>query len=132
MLFRSAIGNGRYEGSVTGLVPGDYTFTAKASGGGKEYGADRGRFTIGEMNVEFLETKMNRSLLEQIAYRTGGTFAPVGAAGSPGAMAGGRSFAPREIVQARELELWNSQLLAGAILALLAMEWFLRKKSGMV
>ena len=127
------IGNGRYEGSVTGLAEGDYTFTAKATGGGKEYGTDAGKFSVGQMNVEFLETKMNKELLEQIAYRTGGTFAPLaGAHGGAGKAATGPSFTAREIVKASEVELWNWQYLAGAIILLFALEWFLRKKSGMV
>jgi hypothetical protein len=129
----TAVGNGRYEGSVTGLGEGEYTFTGHAATGGKEYGVDRGKFTVGQMNVEYLETKMNKTLLEQIAYRTGGAFTPIGAAdGGPGKSASGATFAPREIVQAREVELWNWQVLAGMIIALFALEWFLRKKSGMI
>jgi hypothetical protein len=129
----TAVGNGRYEGSVTGLPEGDYTYAAKATGGGTEYGADRGKFSVGQMNVEFLETKMNKPLLEQIAYRTGGTFTPAaGASGGPAKAAAGASFTPKEIVQAHELELWNWQYLAGAIIALLALEWLLRKQSGMI
>ncbi len=127
------IGNGRYEGSVTGLAEGDYTFAAKAAGGAKEYGTDAGKFSVGQMNVEFLETKMNKDLLEQIAYRTGGTFASIASArGGPAAAAAGPAFTAKEIVKASELELWNWQYLAGAIVLLFAIEWFLRKKSGMV
>jgi hypothetical protein len=129
----TAVGNGRYEGSVTGLSEGEYTFTGHAASGGKEYGTDRGKFTVGQMNVEYLETKMNKTLLEQIAYRTGGAFTAIGAADAgPGKAASGATFAPREIVQAREVELWNWQVLAGVIIALFALEWFLRKKSGMI
>jgi hypothetical protein len=127
------IGNGRYEGSVTGLGEGEYAFTAKATGGAKEYGTDAGKFSVGQMNVEFLETKMNKELLEQIAYRTGGTFTPLaGATGGAARAAAGPAFTAREIVRATELELWNWQYLAGAIILCLAFEWFLRKKSGMV
>lgn len=129
----TAIGSGRYEGSVTGLAEGDYTFAAKAASGGKEHGADRGKFSVGQMNVEYLETKMNTSLLEQIAYRTGGRYAPIaGASGGAGPAAGGGEFTAKEIVQTYEVELWNWQYLAGAIIALLALEWLLRKQSGMI
>jgi hypothetical protein len=128
------VGNGRYEGSVTGLAEGEYAYSAKASAAGKEYGSDAGKFSVGQMNVEFLETKMNKDLLEQIAYRTGGTFATLAGAppGGAGAAAAGASFTSREIVRASEVELWNWQYLAGAIVLLFALEWFLRKKSGMV
>ena len=84
------------------------------------------------MNVEFLETKMNRQLLEQLAYRTGGTFAPIAASAGPGAAASGKTYTAKEIVRSSEVELWNWQYLAGGIIFLLALEWLLRKQSGMV
>ena len=132
-LSMTAIGNGRYEGSVTGLGEGEYTYAAAAAGAAKEYGTDKGKFSVGQMNVEFLETKMNKALLEQIAFRTGGAFAPLAAVeGSVGNVARGEAFTAREIATATEVELWNWQYLAGAIIALLALEWLLRKQSGMV
>ena len=127
------IGNGRYEGSLGNIGEGDYTFTAKASVGGRLLGEDKGRFAVGQMNVEFLETKMNKPLLEQIAYRTGGKFYNVSEAGRMSADLGRDvKLSPKEIVQTSEIELWNWKYLAGAIILLLGIEWFLRKRSGML
>jgi hypothetical protein len=128
----NAIGHGRYEGTISGVREGDYTFTAKATGAGKYYGTDKGKFSVGQMNVEYLETKMNRQLLEQIAHRTGGKFYMLGATGDLAKDIAGVKLTPKEVVQAGEIELWNWKYVAVAIIALFAIEWFLRKRSGMI
>ncbi len=128
-----AIGDGRYEGSLDGAGEGDYLFTAKASGDGRMIGVDKGRFSVGQMNVEFLETKMNKSLLEQIAYRTGGKYYDIGKVDVLGADIGRDvKFTPKEIVRTSEIELWNWKYIAAIIVLLLGIEWFLRKRSGML
>ncbi|MDI6767100.1 MAG: hypothetical protein QME52_09790 [Bacteroidota bacterium] len=128
-----AVGNGRYEGSIDGLNEGDYTFTAKAATDGRSFGEEKGRFSVGQMNVEFLETKMNKTLLEQIAYRTGGRYYDLANAGAiANDMEKDVKFSPREIIHTSEIELWNWKYLAALIIILLAVEWFIRKRSGML
>lgn len=132
MVFRSA-GSGMYEGSVEGLAEGEYTYSGKASVNGQLAGNDAGKFSIGNVNVEFLETKMNKPLLEQIAFRTGGTYAPISNS-SPlaGEIANGIHLTSREIVEASEIELWNWKYLLGMMIALLGAEWLIRKLNGML
>jgi hypothetical protein len=128
-----SIGSGRYEGSVEGLGAGDYTFGARATLGGTTLGEDKGRFSVGQMNVEFLETKMNKQLLEQLAYRSGAFYADIGNAASLIDSIRARvEFTPKEIVHTSEVELWNWQYLMGLLVLLLAAEWFVRKRSGML
>lgn len=129
----NAIGNGRYEGSMDGLSEGDYTFTANASSDGKIYGEDKGRFSIGQINIEFLETKMNKPFLEQLAYRTGGKYYNVGEAVDVARdLEKEVNFASKEVVRSQDIELWNWKYLGGVIVLLLGIEWFLRKRSGML
>ncbi len=129
----NAVGSGRYEGSLDGIGEGDYTFTAKATADSRLYGEDKGRFSVGQMNVEFLETRMNKPLLEQLAYRTGGKYYNVDEAGKTANDLGKDvKFSPKEIIQTNEIELWNWQYLAAAIILLLGIEWFMRKRSGML
>lgn len=129
----NAIGNGRYEGSLDGVGEGDYTFIGKATADGRVYGEDRGKFTVGQMNVEFLETKMNKQLLEQMAFQTGGTYYDIADASDlKKGLASGRTFEPKELVQTSEIELWNWKYLAATVILLFALEWFLRKRSGML
>jgi hypothetical protein len=129
----NAVGNGRYEGSLDGLPGGDYTFTGKATAGGTAVGEDRGKFTVGQVNLEFLQTRMNKQLLEQMAFQTGGRYVDIdSAAGLFRDIASAVKFEPKELVNASEIELWNWKYLAGLIILLLAVEWFLRKRSGML
>jgi len=129
----NAIGNGRYEGSTEGLSEGDYTFAGKAKAGGTAYGEDKGKFSVGQMNVEFLETKMNEQLLEQLAFRAGGKYYNIANSGNlAGDMKSAVTFSQKELVQKSELELWNWQYLAAVIVLLLGVEWFVRKRNGML
>jgi hypothetical protein len=128
-----AVGDGLYEGSIDGVGEGDYTFTGKASSGGKIFGEDKGRISVGQMNAEFIDTKMNKSLLEQIAYRTGGKYYDINQADAiAGDLGKDIKFTPKEIIQTSEIELWNWKYLAAVIVLLLGIEWFLRKRNGML
>lgn len=127
------LGSGRYEGSIEGLGAGDYTFEGQATLDGTSLGGDRGRFSVGQMNVEFLETRMNKHLLEQLAFRTGGVYADINnAATIVDSLRARVSFAPREIVHTSEIELWNWQYLVWFLVVVLATEWFVRKRIGML
>ena len=127
------VASGKYEGSLDGLSEGDYTYTANATVGGTSLGQDHGKFSVGQVNAEFLETRMNKSLLEQMAYHTGGRFYDVRTMDSIQADIGrDLRFTPRELQRSSEVEVWNWQYVAGCIVALLAAEWFVRRRSGML
>lgn len=129
----NAVGNGMYEGSLDAPGEGEYTFTGNASRDGRSFGEDKGKFTVGQMNVEFLETKMNKQLLEQIAYRTGAKYYDARDAENLGRdLAADVHFTPKELTQASEIELWNWKYLAAMVILLFAVEWFMRKRSGML
>jgi hypothetical protein len=127
------IGNGRYEGSIHGLAEDDYTFRATAQTNGQQLGKSNGKFSIGELNLEFRDTRMNATLLQQLAFRTGGRFfIPQELDGLTSDLRSLLSFSPREIVRTKELELWNWQYTLGIVVFLFALEWFIRKRSGML
>jgi hypothetical protein len=129
----NSLGNGQYEGSLDRLDEGDYQYTAKAQRSGKIIGEDRGTFSVGGLNVEFLDTRMNKLLLQQIAERTGGKYYDTDAVGSlPTDIASRPDFTPRELTHTREFELWNYRWTLTTIVLLLAVEWFLRKRNGMI
>lgn len=127
------LGNGRYEGSLQGLGEGDYTFTASATHEGQQLGEDRGRFSVGELNLEYQETRMNVQLLRQMAARSGGGFVmPSEIAKLPSLLTERASFVPRELKTTEERELWNWPYLLGLVIVLLGVEWFIRKTHGML
>jgi hypothetical protein len=127
------VGNGRYEATIEGLSEGDYAYTGTARIGRNTIGEDRGRFSIGEMNTEFLQTRMNAPLLRQLAERTGGRFMPVKSAQS--VLRDGSQFpglTSKEIRRTHEYTLWNSPWLLIGTMVFFSLEWFLRKRSGMM
>jgi hypothetical protein len=126
-------GNGRYEGSLDGLSEGDYTFRASASMDGQSLGDDRGRFTVGELNLEFQDTRMNVQLLRQLAASSGGKyFSPMEADGLVNTLSALPTFTSRQIQRAESFELWNWKYMLALVVLVLATEWFVRKRSGML
>lgn len=129
----SPLGNGQYVGSMPSLAPGDYVTTAVVRVDGTVLGEDRGRFSVGGVNVEFIETGLNRALLEGLAARTGGAYFAdndleelddrVGAV--PG-------FQETELVRRTDLDLWSHPWMLAIVVILLSLEWFFRKRSGML
>jgi hypothetical protein len=129
----TSVGNGLYEGSVEGLGEGDFTYNGKATLDGTKVGEDNGRFTVGQLNLEFLETKMNKQLLEQMAFRTGGKFYMItDSENLSNDIRASVKFSAKEIVQKTEIELWNWQYTLGTLVLLFGIEWFIRKRSGML
>jgi len=126
------IGNGRYDGALDDLDAGDYSYSAKVKRGDVEIGEDKGKFSVGSLTVEFLKTTMDKQLLEQLAFKTGGEFATSNDFNSLLEKILSRKFEPKENVQRSEIELWHWQYMLGAIVFLLAMEWFVRRRSGML
>lgn len=129
----AASGNGRYEGTLTELPSGDYSFSGRATRGGREIGRDAGRFVVGEIGLEFLQPSMNAELLRELAKRTGGRFYTARESGTlVDDIRAGSGFTPRSVETEREFALWSSPwVLAAAILAFV-LEWIIRKRSGML
>jgi hypothetical protein len=83
--------------------------------------------------VEFQETRANKLLLQQIAARTGGRyFESNDLQQLPRVLASLPNFRLRDVSVARQFELWNRPWMLGVVVALFAVEWFLRKKYGML
>lgn len=127
------IGNGQYEGSFESLDEGDYQFTAQVKVDGKILGEDRGTFSVGGINVEFQETRMNKELLEQLAARTGGKyFTPASAQNLVQSITSLPNFTPREVTRSEDFELWNRSWMLALVVGLFSIEWFIRKRNGML
>lgn len=129
----TSLGNGRYEGSLDPMQEGDYAFTATVNVGGKQIAEEHGTFSVGGLNVEFQETRMNKLLLQQLAARTGGKYYDARSLETlPQDIASLPQFKPREVVHASEIELWNIGWMMALMITLFALEWFIRKRNGML
>ena len=129
----TSLGNGRFEGVYDPLPEGDYTYTAQAIAGGQRISEEHGSFSVGGLNAEFQETRANKLILQQIAARTGGQYydsqslqrLPEDVAALP-------NFRQRDVSVAQQFELWNKSWMLAAVVALFSIEWFLRKRNGML
>jgi hypothetical protein len=127
------VGNGRYEGKIDGLSEGDYSFRASAEASGTPLGEDRGKFSVGGLNLEYQDTRANFSLLRLLARRTGGRFfLPAGLSGLDSSLAAQPALVPQTVQRVREIDLWNWKVMLATIIALLASEWVIRRRSGMM
>jgi hypothetical protein len=127
------LGNGRFEGAFDPLPEGDYSYSARAVTGGRQIAEEKGTFSVGGLNVEFLDTKANKHLLRQLALQTGGRYyEPEELHRLPDDLASLSGFEVREVNISQQLELWNKTWMLGCLIALLSLEWFLRKRHGML
>ena len=132
-LVLSPLGSGRYAGTMDLGKEGDYDYVGAAVLDGKEIGKDNGRFSVGELNIEFQDTRMDNVLLRQIAVSTGGEYFTVDdAAGLPEAVQRNALFVPTEQAVLSDIQLWNLIWLLSAVVLLFALEWYIRKQSGLV
>lgn len=127
------VGNGRYVLDIGTLPEGTYEYMAEAEQESSSLGTDRGQFAVGSLTLEYRNTRANAALLRQIAYRSGGIFHTIdNLSALHDHLATSDQFSARTITQEREIKLWHLYSFLIVIIALLASEWALRKRSGMV
>ncbi len=127
------VGDGRYTADLGRLPAGEYTYTASASVDGSILGSDRGEFVIGQQSVEFRTTQADYNLMAQLANVSGGVFI------APDRIASLReellALSAMQTVDERivsQNRLWQKYPFLAVILILLTLEWFFRKRLGMV
>jgi hypothetical protein len=132
-LILNPLGNGFYRGVIEQLGEGDYSYSGTASNDGNAFGKDRGRFSVGELNREFINTRTDTKLLRQIAGRSGGRYFPADDIdGLADAVLNSEDFVQEENIVKSDIQIWNLLLLLGIAVLFFAIEWFLRKQSGMI
>lgn len=129
----SSIGNGLYEGKMKLLKAGDYTFFAEAILNEKVYKKDSGRFNVGDIDIELIETRMNYELLNDLANRTGGAliFPQESEMLISKINESIRKVSDEKIVES-QFRLWSSEWMLVIAILLFSIEWFIRKQSGML
>ncbi|MFQ5638038.1 MAG: hypothetical protein ACE5IR_08590 [bacterium] len=123
------IGEGRYAGNLQVLQGGDYQFSGTAHQQGNVLGHDSGKFSVEEFSLEYESTRMNSELLRRIASESGGTYY------TSADFAGLKEklhFPEKYVVLKNEWEIWNKTPLLIACILLLSVEWFVRKRKGML
>ncbi|MCX6137656.1 MAG: VWA domain-containing protein [Ignavibacteriales bacterium] len=126
-------GGGRYEGVVDMLPEGNFRYSGVATLKGTKTGSSTGRFSVGEQSAEFNDTRMNNTLLQQMAAVSGGAYADAGGFSALLRDLASRPFMKSEQrLSVHEYELWNMPLVLSLIVLLFGTEWIIRKRSGML
>ncbi len=127
------IGNGRYALDAGPLPEGTYAWTATAYRGEDILGSDQGAFAVGSLTLEYREPGADAALMRQIAQRSGGvTLDPNRPEAFREALSASLEGAVDTVSRTTEEDLRTHFSFLLLVVALLATEWFFRKRSGMV
>lgn len=108
---------------------GEYTVTATGTLGGENLGKQQALFEVKPSYAEFSDAALNVSLLTNLAEMSGGRYYPVAMADQ---LVDQITLVESATSQITDVDIWDMPLIFGLILLLLGLEWFLRKRGGLV
>ena len=129
----NSAGNGLYEGKFQLRNPGDYSFKGEARINGKILGEDNGIFNVGEIDIEMINPRMDFEFLNLLAMETGGEYF---SRDEINVLINELERLAAKTVKERfvksEISLWSSEWILLFIILIFGMEWFIRKRAGML
>jgi hypothetical protein len=129
----NSLGNGLYEGVLQTNKPGNYSFIGEAKLNNKLLGTDKGLFNVGEVDIEMMNTKMDYEFLNSLANVSGGKYFNVDESTSLFKLLTDLNLkSSKEKIDTKEYSLWSNEFLMIAIILLFGIEWFVRKREGML
>ena len=127
------VGPGLYEGSIVINEAGDFKFSAQAISNNRILGNDNGSFNIGEIDIEMINPVMNYSFLNLIANGTGGEYySPNNYSPLVERLKNLKVNSSKERIVTSEISLWSDTWMLMLAIFLFSMEWFIRKRNGML
>ena len=129
----SPSGNGLYSSSFLPVEPGDYSFEGTAEFNGMKLNSEKGRFSVGEVQIERLDTRMRTDFLRLLANSSGGSYYNIeDIAGLKNILRRMNLNSSKEKINKSEYQLWSNEWVLIFIVLLFATEWFIRKRAGMI
>ena len=129
----NSLGSGLYEGKYQTNSPGDFSFSGEAIQNGKKLGSDKGIFNIGDVDIEMANPRMNYEFLNQLANLTKGKYFNADNYQKLFQILNERSNKSiKEKLNTSEIRLWSNEWLMIIAIILFALEWFFRKRWGML
>jgi hypothetical protein len=127
------VGPGLYEGSIVINETGDFNFSAEATKDDRVLGKDNGSFNIGEIDIEMVNPVMNYPLLNLLANDSGGEFYfPDDYFPILSKLKDLKINSFKEKMATSEITLWSDTWMLAIAIILFALEWFIRKRNGML
>ena len=128
--FTFAASGSEYYLNAGSLPSGSYTFSARVEYGGKIFTA-KGEFSVTGLNIEKHNMQADHHILFNLAGMTGGEMVyPSGMDGIPQILGQMEGMKPLVFEQSRYMEVINFPWILVILIALLSMEWFLRRRAG--
>lgn len=119
----------RYRGSFLPWGEGDYRIAVRADFEGRGVGSDTARVIVEPFSVELLTPGLNEPLLREIAEASAGGYVRVDSAGS---LIDSLQLTPVSLRQERRVPLFGGWAHLAIVIAILAVEWFIRIRFGML
>jgi uncharacterized membrane protein len=126
---------GEYTADYTPTKEGSYRVEAEANLAGKTLGKDRTSFSVAFPYGEIDDGRPRNDLLKQIAETSHGEYFSINDWNDQALQkiaAKLESHAPSQIVEQRQTRLWSTLWPFSIILVLLSIEWWMRRKWGLI
>ena len=120
---------GSYSVDLQTAQPGDYMAKVIADIDDRRLGEETVLFSVGEYSAELTDIQAQPAVLQNLSRLTGGRFVRPDSLAALAAAIQGQSSTT---AQTHESELWNNKYILALVLLFLTLEWFIRKKRGMV
>lgn len=119
--------------SIDNLAPGSYTFAAQGKLGATAVGTDAGLFSLGKSAIEFKHLRADEPLMRQLALQTDGAFFRLRQWDALAEkILKAPTLQPMAELKRSSRSLHRYWLPLLLVLAMLATEWVLRKRQGVV
>ena len=122
-------GDGKYFHLFFPTIPGDYRIYVSAESNKKTIGQDSTLISVGEYSKELTHTSMQKATLVRLANLSNGKFI------TPDSLSLLTETIKGQIQKeqlSNETSIWNNEKILIILIFLLSVEWFIRKRKGMV
>lgn len=121
--------SGLYTGRFIPNRYGEYTVTATGTLKGENLGEQQTLFEVKTSYAEFSDAELNLALLKTLAEGSGGKYYSIEEAPE---LVNQIPLIESATSKITDVDIWDVPFVFGALLFLLGMEWFLRKRGGLV
>lgn len=121
--------DGQYNARFIPSIHGEYTITATGTLKGESLGKQQALFEVKPSFAEFSDAALNVNLLTNLAEMSGGKYYPIEEADQ---LVNQISLVESATSEITDVDIWDLPLIFGLIVMMLGMEWFLRKRGGLV
>ena len=122
-------GRGLYRGSFRSWAEGEYLVSVQAKLDDQVIGEDRGKVMVEPFSIELMDTRLNEELLKGIGETSGGGYVHISLADS---LLESLELPDSQEEQVKTIRFWGVAWLLIAIIGLLAVEWLIRARIGML